>query len=101
MGATGTPWQEGGWRGRVSLGWFSWVLPAGTGSGGHVLWLKLHQGNLLAAEALVADPLGIDLLCQEVEGSFYQSRANSMEPEVATRLTQDCLNGQLIRFDFF
>jgi hypothetical protein len=59
------------WRGGVSLGWFSWVLLAGPSSGGRVLRLELHQGDLLAAEALVADPLGVNFLRQEMEGSFY------------------------------
>ena len=56
-----------------------------------MLWLELHKGNLLLGEALVADPLGVDLLGEEVEGGLRQARAHSVEPEVAARLTQNCL----------
>jgi len=63
-----------------------------------VLRLKLHQGHLLAAEALVTHPLCVNLLSQEVEGSFHQASAHSVEPKVAARFTKDCL---VIVMNFF
>jgi len=54
----------------VSLGLFSCFLSAGGGSRGRVLWLELYQGDLLVAEALVTNPLGVYFLCEEVEGSL-------------------------------
>ena len=55
----------------------------GRGLGRFVLWLELHKRNLLLGEALVADPLGVDLLRQEVESGLGQSGADPVEPEVA------------------
>ena len=47
-----------------------------------MLWLELDKRNLLLGETLVADPLRIDLLRQEVESCLSQSGADPMEPEV-------------------
>ena len=56
-----------------------------------MLWLELDQRDVLLVEALVTDPLGVDLLGEEVEGSLCQACADSVEPEVAARFTQNCL----------
>jgi len=56
-----------------------------------VLWLELDKRDVLLVEALVTHPLGVDLLGEEVEGGLRQARAHSVEPEVAARLTQNCL----------
>ena len=47
-----------------------------------MLWLELDQRNLLLGETFVADPLGVDLLGQEVESSLGQSGTDPVEPEV-------------------
>ena len=51
-----------------------------------MLWLELDKRNLLLGEALVADPLRVDLLRQEVESCLRQTGAYPMEPEVTARL---------------
>ena len=56
-----------------------------------MLWLELDKRNLLLGETFVADPLRVDLLGQEVESCLGQSSADPVEPEVAARLAQDCL----------
>ena len=56
-----------------------------------MLWLELDKRDVLLVEALVTHPLGVDLLGEEVEGGLRQARAHSVEPEVAARLTQNCL----------
>lgn len=87
--------KEGG---RVSPGWFSLYVSAGPDRGGHVLRLELYQGDLLAAEALVTNPLCVDLLSEEMEGSLDQTCADAVKPEVAARLAQDRL---VIVMNFF
>ena len=61
------------------------------GLGRFVLWLELDKRDVFLVEALVTHPLGVDLLGEEVEGGLRQARAHSVEPEVAARLTQNCL----------
>ena len=56
-----------------------------------MLWLELDQRNLLLGETFIADPLSVDLLSQEVESCLSQAGADPMEPEVAARLAQNCL----------
>lgn len=87
--------KEGG---RVSPGWFSLYVSAGPDRGGRVLRLELHQGDLLAAEALVTHPLRVDLLGEEMEGGLDQTCAHAVKPEVAARLAQDRL---VIVMNFF
>ena len=56
-----------------------------------MLRLELDKRDVLLVEALVTHPLGVDLLGEEVEGGLRQARAHSVEPEVAARLAQNCL----------
>jgi len=50
------------------------------------------------AETLVAHPLCVDLLSQEMKRCLRKTSADPVEPEVATRLTQD---GLIIVMDLF
>ena len=52
------------------------------GRGPPLLGLELDQGDVLLIEALVAHPLGVNLLGQEVESCLSQTRADAVEPEV-------------------
>ena len=56
-----------------------------------MLWLELDKRHVLLGEALVAHPLGVDLLGEEVEGGLGKASAHSVEPEVAPGLAQNCL----------
>lgn len=53
--------------------------------------LELDQWNVLSPEALVTNPLCVDLLREEVESRFVEAGADAVEPEVAARLTEDGL----------
>jgi len=57
----------------------------------YILWLEFHQWDVLGNKALVTNPLGVDLLSQEVEGRLVQPGADAVEPEVATGLAEDGL----------
>ena len=48
-----------------------------------LLGLELDQGDVLLTEALVTNPLSVNLLGQEVESSLRQPSADAVEPEVA------------------
>jgi hypothetical protein len=52
---------------------------------------ELDQGNVLLREALITNPLCVDLLREEVKSPLGKSGAYPVEPEVAARLTQDGL----------
>ena len=56
-----------------------------------MLRLELDKRNLLLGETFVAHPLGVYLLGQEVESGLGQPSADPVEPEVAARFAQDCL----------
>ena len=64
-----------------------------------MLWLELDKRDVLLVEALVTHPLGVDLLGEEVEGGLRQARAHSVEPEVAARLAQNCLQWIIVSTD--
>ena len=49
-----------------------------------LLGLELDQGDVLVTEALVAHPLSVNLLGQEVESSLCQPSADAVEPEIAS-----------------
>lgn len=55
------------------------------------LGFELDQGNVLAGEAVVAHPLRVDLLRQEVERRLRQPGAHAVEPKVAAGFAQDRL----------
>ena len=47
-----------------------------------LLGLELDQGDVLLSEALVAHPLRVNLLGQEVESCLRQPSADAVEPEI-------------------
>lgn len=47
-----------------------------------LLGLELDQGDVLLTEALVAHPLSVNLLGQEVESCLCQPSADSVKPEI-------------------
>ena len=61
------------------------------------LGFELDQGNVLAGEAVVAHPLCVDLLCQEVERRLRQPGAHAVKPKVAARFAQDRLGSNKYR----
>ena len=59
---------------------------------------EFHKWNVFGGETLVANPLGVDLLREEVERGLGQSGTNSMKPEITSRLAED---GLIIVIHFF
>jgi len=55
------------------------------------LRFKLDRWDAFPIVAEVANPLCIDLLCQESESFLSQASADSVIPEIAPRLTKNCL----------
>ena len=49
-----------------------------------LLGLELDQGDVLLTEALVTNPLSVNLLGQEVESCLRQPSADAVEPEITS-----------------